>query len=681
MSKKTIQCRLIASEATRQYLWHLMADKNTPLINELMQQIAQDSQFEEWHQLGKISLQMVRERCQPLRQDPRFAGQPGRFYTSAIALVHRIYQSWFALQKSLRNQISGQTRWLAILQSDEELTAATHSDLETLRAKAREIITQIEAEIAKIEAEGAQSSQPKTQKSRQKKRTKKSQPKKTSSFSELFKQYDETEDALVRCAIAYLLKNGGKLSDQPEDSQQFTKRRRKAEIRLERLLNQFQRTRLPKGRNLSWQNWLSTLEEAAACVPNGDDQAADWQASLLTKPAILPFPVSYETNEDLKWFVRSVDKIKPNIWLREVLLSKASHKQKLKLIKIMFLTAIFSGKKRLCVQFNGFSEHSFTIYCDRRQIRWFKRFLEDQQVKEFSSDQPSTSLFTLRSGRISWQEGKGKGDPWNVHHLVLSCCIDTRFWTIEGTEQVRQEKAIECAKAIARSKNKGKLNKKRKVPAQTTLERLDVPYPRPSCPLYQGQPAILAGVSYGLNKPATLAIVDIQTGKAIIYRSIRQLLGEHYKLLNRLRLGQHRNAHRRRNNPCKNASSHARESNLGKQIDCLIARAIVGIAQEYQASGIVLPDLGDIREIIQSEVQAKAEQKIPGCVKQQRQYAFRYRGSVHRWSYARLSQNIHSQASQSGIAIETAKQPVAGTPQEKAKNLAISAYQARVLIS
>ena len=34
MSLKTIQCRLVAKESTRQQLWELMAHKNTPLINE-----------------------------------------------------------------------------------------------------------------------------------------------------------------------------------------------------------------------------------------------------------------------------------------------------------------------------------------------------------------------------------------------------------------------------------------------------------------------------------------------------------------------------------------------------------------------------------------------------------------------------------------------------------------------
>ncbi|MBD2342514.1 hypothetical protein H6G64_37095 [Calothrix sp. FACHB-156] len=55
MSQITIQCRLVASESTRQQLWKLMAEKNTPLINELLTQVAQQPEFESWWQKGKGS--------------------------------------------------------------------------------------------------------------------------------------------------------------------------------------------------------------------------------------------------------------------------------------------------------------------------------------------------------------------------------------------------------------------------------------------------------------------------------------------------------------------------------------------------------------------------------------------------------------------------------------------------
>jgi IS605 OrfB family transposase len=117
--------------------------------------------------------------------------------------------------------------------------------------------------------------------------------------------------------------------------------------------------------------------------------------------------------------------------------------------------------------------------------------------------------------------------------------------------------------------------------------------------------------------------------------------------------------------------------NLGEYLDCLIAQAVVSIAQEYQASSIVLPNLGNIREMVEAEVQARAEQRIVGYLEGQQRYAKQYRANVHRWSYGRLTEKIQSQSAQVGIVIERAKQPLQGTPQEKAKNLAIEAYKAR----
>ena len=41
-------------ELARHQLWTLMVDKNTPLINELLEQIGQHPEFETWRQKGKL---------------------------------------------------------------------------------------------------------------------------------------------------------------------------------------------------------------------------------------------------------------------------------------------------------------------------------------------------------------------------------------------------------------------------------------------------------------------------------------------------------------------------------------------------------------------------------------------------------------------------------------------------
>lgn len=105
------------------------------------------------------------------------------------------------------------------------------------------------------------------------------------------------------------------------------------------------------------------------------------------------------------------------------------------------------------------------------------------------------------------------------------------------------------------------------------------------------------------------------------------------------------------------------------------------IAKVYSAGSIVIPKLGDMREIIQSEVLFKAEKKIPGFIEGQKNYAKEYRRQVHNWSYGRLIENIQNQATKVGISIETQQQAIRGSPQEQARDLALFAYQCRITSS
>ena len=653
MSQKTIRAQLVTTDQSRRAIWELMAERNTPLINTLLDRIATSSSFEEQCCRGSVPQSTVKEFCQTLREDSQFAGQPGRFYTSAITIVTRTFKSWLRLRSRLVYRLEGKIHWLQILQSDEDLAKAGACDLEALRVEASRILLQISPKSDRVmpEETGKVTSDHRSKKRRkssgdlvpqQKHQKQKSAEKEQSQISLLFDLHRDTEDQLLKASVAYLLKYGGKLPSEPEDPKKFAKRRRKAEIAAERLTKTLARMRSPKGRDLTGQKWLETLEVAASKAPADEDEASLWQAILLSEASKLPFPVTYETNEDLSWFLNE--------------------------------------KGRLCVSFNGLGEHTFEIYCDERQLHWFKRFLQDQEVKKASRNQHSAALFTLRSARLAWEEDQSEGEPWTANRLVLFCTIETDCWTAAGTEKVSQEKATECAKVLAATKVKNDLTANQEAfvrRREKTLAMLSNPFPRPNRPLYKGNPSMLAGVSYGLDRPATLAIVDVTRGTAVTYRSIRQLLGDNYKLLNRYRLRQQRNAHQRHNTQRRGAPNQVQESNLGEQIDRLIAKAIVMIAQEYQVSSIVLPQTTNIREVIQAEIQTRAEQRIPGYLEGQRRYAKEYRTAIHRWSYSRLTANIQNQAAQAGIAIEIAQQSLQGTPQEKARSLVIAAYFAR----
>ena len=226
-------------------------------------------------------------------------------------------------------------------------------------------------------------------------------------------------------------------------------------------------------------------------------------------------------------------------------------------------------------------------------------------------------------------------------------------------------------------KNKGELTTNQQAFVKrkhATLAKLHNSFPRPSKKLYQGKENHILGVAMGLDKPATVAIVDSKTGKAIAYRSIKQLLGKNYRLLNRQRQQKQALSHLRHKAQKRSADNQKGESNLGEYVDRLIAQAIVNLAKEYQVGAIAVPKIEGMRDIIQSEIKAKAEAKIPGYEAGQKKYAKQYRVNIHNWSYGRLVESITTQANKVGITIEEVKQPVRGSPTEKGKVMAIALY-------
>ena len=133
-------------------------------------------------------------------------------------------------------------------------------------------------------------------------------------------------------------------------------------------------------------------------------------------------------------------------------------------------------------------------------------------------------MFTLRSAKLAWKQEKDRGEPWNANRLVLYCTVDTRFWSAEGTQQARQEKEAKLLKTIDNMKEKGELSSTQQAFVQkkhSTLAKLNNSFPRPSRQLYQGKPNIILGVAMGLDKPATVAILDVQTGCDSMVRESR----------------------------------------------------------------------------------------------------------------------------------------------------------------
>ncbi|HEY9625921.1 MAG TPA: type V CRISPR-associated protein Cas12k [Coleofasciculaceae cyanobacterium] len=632
----TIQCRLVASKAVRLLLWYLMASKNTPLVNELLKQASQHDDFETWQRKGTVPEKSVQNLCKLLKTHPDFAGQPGRFYTSASLMVIYIYQSWLALQQKRRQRLDGKQRWLSVVKSDIELVRISNCSLQTIQDKAREILAQHNAQI------GVDPDQTKQ-------KSKKKQPLEANGNlrRSLFQAYETTEDVLSQCAIVYLLKNECQVREQEENPEAFAQRIHRKQKEIERLEAQL-KSRLPKGRDLTGEEFLQTLSTATGRVPADDIEQMLWQAKLLAKPATLPYPIIFGSQTDLRW---SINK-----------------------------------KGRICVSFNGLDkaipelkENPLQIYCDQRQLPLFQRFLEDWQAYQTNKNTYPSGLSLLKTGMLSWQEGTEKGEPWQANHLTLHCTINTRCLTVEGTEQLRQDGIIRLRKQLAEGKKSEELTENQQdfiKRQKSTLTRLENFSQLPKKSLYQGQPDILVGVSIGLAHPITISVVNARTGDVLTYRSTSQLLGDNYRLLNRQRQQQQRNTLKRHKNQVKGYTHQPSESELGQYVDRLLAESVIEVAQKFQASCIVLPHTNNLREHLAAEIKAKAERKSD-LVEVQDKYAKQYRINIHRWSYDRLLSTIGAKADKMGLAIETTAQPHQGSPQEKARDIAVAAYNFR----
>lgn len=639
MSMITIQCRLVALEPVRRHLWHLMAHSNTPLINDLLKQISQHPDFEIWQCRGTISETVVRELCEPLKAV--YPGQPQRVYASAILMVTYIYKSWLAIQKRLRYRLNGKQRWLNVVKSDAELLELSGSTLEDLQQQAKTILSELTTEEVQLDPK---------EKKRKTTQQKPDPASATSPTTHLFAAYEATDDNMSRCAIAYLIKNSGDIPETPEDPEKFAHRMHRKQKEIERLKEQLQ-ARLPKGRDLTGEAFLETLATATKQLPETVAQAREWQDKLSERPATLPYPLIYGSATDVRWGKTAQGRIAVNFSGLEKYLKAASPE-----IKEWFKTH---------------QEHPFRLYCDQRQLPFFQHFLEDTQAYEANPDTYPAGLLTLSSAMLAWRSGEGKGDPWTVNHLALYCSFDTRLMSAEGTLEVKQEKTKKAFKKLSHA-NPDPRN-------QATLDRLQNVPERPSRKPYQGKPEILVGLSIGLASPITAVVVNGSTGEVITIHTARKLLDDHYHLFNRHRQQQRQNALKRHKNQKRGIKEQPSESELGQYVDRLLAKAIIQLAQTYQAGSIVLPNLTHRRELLASEITAKAEQRCPGSVEAQNKYAKEYRKGIHCWSYSRLIEAICCKAQQLGIRIEAGFQLPQGAPQEQAEDVAIAAYHARAI--
>lgn len=284
----------------------------------------------------------------------------------------------------------------------------------------------------------------------------------------------------------------------------------------------------------------------------------------------------------------------------------------------------------------------------------------------------------------------------------------------QAIEDLSEEEQTELLTA---QKNRRTITKKN----QTTLTRLEnnSPSPRPSRVAYQGNPDLAVKVAFSReqivgvvvsdgfqpvldyrdaesllvdprvelleqrslklrNQPerlrkAKLRILKSKTSKSKHPRfkpkiSTRQLQLQPYRLLNRWRRLKRRNRLERQAEQKHGLYRPSQaESNLAQYINRLLAKNIVDLCQRWSAGSIILPEFGDLRENLESEIQAKAKCKYPDDnAERQKQYAKEFRMQFHRWNYKHLTECICSRAATVGITCVAGQQPRLGTLREKA---------------
>jgi hypothetical protein len=283
-------------------------------------------------------------------------------------MVTYTYESWLALQKNRRRRLDGKQHWLKVVKSDAELIELSGSTLEAIQHQAQDILSQFNAEHetqSATEAINSNTTQQNTDSSNSR-----------SLMARLFEIYDATDDILSLCASAHLIKNGCKISETKEDSKKFahrTRRKRKEIKQLEAQIN----ARLPKGRELTGEEFLETLAIATQQISKSVAQAREWQAKLLIRPASLPYPVIYGSSTDVRWSKTAQGRIAVSFNGIDKYLKAAD--------------------PDIREWFKSHKEYPFRLYCDQRQLPFFQRFLEDWQTYRVNENTYPAGLLTLSS--------------------------------------------------------------------------------------------------------------------------------------------------------------------------------------------------------------------------------------------------------------------------------------------
>lgn len=295
---KTIRCHLYASEDVLCKVWEEMTQKNTPLIVQLLKSVSEQPEFEANKEDGKISKTEIRELRRSLTKDSDLEKQSGRLRSSADNFVTEVYSSWLTLYQKRKGQKEKKEYFFKnILKGDVELVAESNCDLQTIRDRAQEILSQPEEILKQIVVNDENSEQTNSnQKEGEKKSNKYTDTKQKLNIvtqakdnnlekltNILYEIHKKTQDVLTRCAVAYLIKNYNKVSALEEDVEKLKERRIEKKVEIKRLEKQSQNNRLPNGRDMTGSTYIKAFDNLIKQVPENNEEYASWIANLLKK--------------------------------------------------------------------------------------------------------------------------------------------------------------------------------------------------------------------------------------------------------------------------------------------------------------------------------------------------------------------------------------------------------------
>lgn len=747
----------VASEAAQDLTLQLSL-ASTQLCRELNEMIGQHPDFDTWKRDRRIPPDTLKALWNSLRATSCYQGipyseMPERFLRSAWLRIDSIYASWFKIQAKLLSTLFGLNRWLGVVKSDEQLAELCGCAIETIQARAYQLLADAKLRLQEHKQAGKADSQLQPRAAQGKRRSKSvvlgsdnaesveagtvpEVAKVDNLMHMLFNIYSELVAShgslLDQCAIIHLIKNHGQVAAKAENRKEFAAQCQAKRQRAERAEEQLA-ARLPKVRDLGEAS-ATALADGVQRVSLDNREFAAQLAKLQRQPNPLPYAVLFYSGDDLEWHL--LQRRNPNTQVIEERIFvkfkglkkylKSQIKQELEkeiehhlkilglnrddLLKWQILkrknkatqtsekyisfklketSAKFQPQLRehldqidLENKYNFQKEYTFEVCCDRLHLQDFQTFLQDWQLYATHQTQYSIGAFAFKSAALTWKQSIKHGIP--KLQLYLNCTLDQQELTAEGAALARSAEVPGLKTKIQRYEEQQKngivlteTQQKDLKKTNSQLTALTHPYPRPAKPPDQSNPNIIAGIYFTREAVVAVAVVDCSTQTVLAYRTVRQLLGQDYKQLAAYRLAQRKNANERHKQQRRGKVSTLSESKRGRQLDRVIAKRIVAVAQEFKASSLAMPDLTDLREHLQAELEAKAVWKYPGDRAKQQEYKKQYKINLHNWSYRRLRKAIQARADKVGVSVEQGQALEQGELQEKAVHIAVSAYRAR----